>query len=129
MSRIFVTTILLAIIVALMVAGALAMLDFPDGLKVGALVGFLVGLLYLLPRVQARCCPRCGFDLTTFSGDACTLCGLPADRFELRPDDDDAENRCVICGADIPTDDASTGCPVCEAALQRLERDQVSDAD
>jgi len=132
MSRIFVTTILIACVVTLMTAAALALLDAPGGLKVGALVGFLVGLIFLLPRVQARCCPRCGGDLANFSGDACPYCGLSAERFDIRlvhPDDDDAENCCVICGADVPTDDALTGCPVCEAALQQLEGDQVGDAD
>ena len=122
MSRTFVIAVLIASAVTAMVVTGFAALDINGGLKVGALVGFLVGLLFLLPRTLSRACVRCGFNLTGTAVNACPRCGLATDdhREQLPPNNKPGMNQCIICGAELAATNPVVGCPACDAVLKRM---------
>ncbi len=122
MTQVFIRAVLVATVAAVAVILLLEAMSVVGGLKVGGLVGFLVGLLYLVPRAAQRSCPRCGIHLQGVGGVACPQCGLAmGDSFDTpATSDQPGMTRCVICGTDFPEDAADRGCPVCEAALRRV---------
>ena len=123
MTQVFIRAVLIATVAAVAVILLLEAMSVAGALKVGGLVGFLVGLLYLVPRAAQRPCPRCGVNLQGVGGAACPNCGLALDDPFDTPasSDQPGMTRCVICGTDFPEDAADRGCPVCEAALRRVE--------